>query len=162
MPQPAADERRNGTVILSHPRISLWLTLGPEAVPDRLVHRVALNRTARGRAPITVTGGEVAVRKDWRPVAIGAPFRGPGGSVMETTSVDTHHLRDRITMNNTTRVPQRYTRDWFSEDPAAGKLDTGSPSLAANWLGYGEEVCAVASGTVVEAGNGHPGPRDHL
>ncbi len=156
VPPPAAGERRNGTVNLTYPRISLWLVRGPDAVPDRLVHRVTLNRTAEGLAPITVTGGEVAVRKDRQPVVIGAPLRGPGWGVMETTSADTHHFRDQITMNNVTRVPQRYAQDWFYMDPATGKLATGNLSLAADWLGYGKEVCAVASGTVVEAVNDQP------
>ena len=35
------------------PRISIWFKVSPDAVPDKLVHRLTLNRTASGLSPLT-------------------------------------------------------------------------------------------------------------
>ncbi len=156
IPPPTAEELRNGTGKLSHPRISVWFTVDQGAVPDRLVHRVTLNRTADGQAPITVTGGEVAVRKDQAPVVIGSPMRGPGWVAMETTSAFTHHFGAQITLGGVTRVPQRYAQDWIYVDPATGQVASGNVSLAKNYYGYGKELHAVADGTVVAVEDGLP------
>ena len=156
VPLPTADELRNGTAKLLHPRISVWFTIGPDAVPGRLVHRVTLNRTADGLAPLTVSGGEIAVRTDQAPVVIGSPMRGPGWVAMETTSAFTHHFGAQITLGGVTRVPQRYAQDWIYVDPASGMAVSGDASLAKDYLGYGKEIYAVADGTVLATKDGLP------
>jgi hypothetical protein len=130
--------------------------VSPDAVPDRLTHRVTLNRTAEGLPPITITGGDVAVRKDLSPVVIGSPLQGPGWLAMETTSPLTHHFGAQITLDGVTRVPQRYAQDWIYVDPATGQAAAGNASLARNYYGFGKEIHAVADGTVVAAGDGLP------
>lgn len=156
VPPPTADELRNGTSKLTNPRISLWFVASPDAVPDRLIHRVTLNRSAAGLASLTVTGGEVAVRKDLEPVVIGPPFHGPGWVAMETTSPFTHHFSAQITYNGVTRVPQRYAQDWIYVDPDTGNVVSGNASLARNYFGFGKEIYAVANGTVADAEDGLP------
>ena len=155
-PPPTAEELRDGTGKLPAPRISLWFVVSPDAVPDRLVHRVTLNRTAAGLPPVTVTGGEVRVRHDLRPVVIGSPMRGPGWVAIETTSPFTHHFLAQITMDNVTRVPQRYAQDWIYADPVTGQVASGDATLAKNYFGYGKEILAVANGTVVDVLDGLP------
>ncbi|MDD1718890.1 MAG: hypothetical protein LUQ25_02405, partial [Methanoregulaceae archaeon] len=140
VPPPTAEELLNGTSKLVYPRVSLWFTVGPDAVPDRLVHRVTLNRTSSGLDPLIVTGGEVAVRKDLQPVVVGSPMHGPGWIAMETTSPFTHHFSAQITHNGVTRVPQRYAQDWIYVDPATGEMVSGDANLAANYYGYGKEI----------------------
>lgn len=156
VPPPTAGELRNGTSKLANPRISLWFTVQKDAVPDRLVHRVTLSRTESGLPPLTVTGGEVAVRKDQEPVVIGPPFHGPGWVAMETTSPFTHHFSAQITLDGVTRVPQRYAQDWIYVDPGTGDMVSGNASLARNYFGFGKEIYAVANGTVADALDGLP------
>ena len=156
VPPPTPAEIQNGTGKLPLPRVSLWFVVSPGAVPDRLSHRLTLNRTAAGLSPVTVTGGEVTVRKDLAPVVVGSPVHGPGWMVMETTSPLTHHFRAQITMNGVTRVPQRYAQDWVYLDTVSGQAATGNATLARNYYGFGKEILAVANGTVVDAADGIP------
>ncbi|MDP3395572.1 MAG: M23 family metallopeptidase [Methanoregula sp.] len=154
VPPPTAAELRNGTGKLSLPRVSLWFVVSPDAVPDQLSHRLTLNRTADGLPHSIINGGEVAVKKNLAPVVVGSPMQGPGWMVMETTSPLTHHFRAQITMNNVTRVPQRFAQDWVYLDPVSGQATSGNATLARNYLGFGKEIFAVANGTIVDASDG--------
>ena len=156
VPPPAPAELQNGTGKVPLPRVSLWLVVSPDAVPDRLTHRLTLNRTTTGLTPLTITGGEVAVRKDLSPVVVGPPLEGPGWLAMETTSPFTHHFGAQITMNGVTRVPQRYAQDWILVDPVTGQAAAGNATLARNYYGFGKEIHAVADGMVADAGDGLP------
>ncbi len=156
IPPPTPDELRNGTGKVPVPRVSVWLVVSPDKVPDRLTHRIRFNRTAEGLPPVTVPGGEVVVRKDLAPVVVGPPFEGPGWLAMETTSPFTHHFQAQITLNGVTRVPQRFAQDWVYLDPATGYAAEGNATLARNYYGFGKEIHAVADGTVLEAGDGLP------
>jgi hypothetical protein len=156
VPPPTADEMQSGTGKIPLPRISIWLVVSPGAVPDRLTHRLTLNRTAAGLAPLTATGADVTVRKDLAPVLVGSPMTGDGWLAMETTSAFTHHDGAQITLNGVTRVPQRYAQDWILLDPVTGQAASGNASLARNYYGFGKEIHAVAPGTVMDAGDGLP------
>jgi len=156
IPPPTAAELRNGTGKLSRPRVSLWFVVSPDAVPDRLTHRLTLNRTATGLPPVTLAGGNVTVKKDLAPVVIGSPMQWEGWLAMETTSPLTHHFRAQITMNGVTRVPQRYAQDWILVDPLTGQAASGNATIARNYYGFGKEILAVANGTVVSASDGLP------
>jgi len=156
VPPPTVSELWNGTGKLSLPRVSLWFVVSPGTVPDRLSHRLTLNRTAAGLSPLVITGGEVAVKKDLAPVVVGSPMQGPGWMVMETTSPLTHHFRAQISLNKVTRVPQRYAQDWVYLDPVSGQAAAGNATLARNYYGFGKEILAVANGKVVDAGDGLP------
>jgi D-alanyl-D-alanine carboxypeptidase len=153
-PLPSAAEIRNGTGKVSVPRISLWFTVRPGEVPDRLVHRLTISRSPL--PPVMVTGGEVTVRKNLAPVVIGPPMHGAGWLAMETTAPTTHHFLAQITKDGVTRVPQRYAQDWILVDPVTGIAATGNVSLAKNYLGYGQEIYSVADGTVVDVFDGIP------
>jgi hypothetical protein len=155
-PPPTAEERRSGTLKLSIPRISVWFKVSPGAVPDKLVHRLTLNRSSSGLPPATITGGEVIVRKDLKPVVIGSPLKGSAWVVMETTLPTTHHFVMPVTINNMTTVDQRYAQDWFLIDPVTGNAAAGNATLARNFFAYGKELLAVADGTVVDVRDGVP------
>jgi len=155
-PLPTADERRTGTLRLSTPRISIWFKTDPTAVPEKLIHRLTLNRSALGLPPLTITGGEVTVNRRDTPVVIGSPVRGSAWVVMETTEPTTHHFLMPVTMFNRTTVDQRYAQDWFHIDPVTGNAATGNASFARNFTGYGKDLYAVADGTVVVARDGVP------
>ncbi len=149
VPPPTAAEMQDGTAKLPLPRISIWFVVNPDAVPDRLMHRVALNRSADGLAPLVVTGGDLTVPKDKKPVVIGSPVKGDGWAIIETTSPVVHHVRTQVTMFNVTRVPQRYAQDFILLDPETGKAFSGDMTIARNYYGFGKELYAVGSGTVV-------------
>lgn len=155
-PPPTAAEMMNGTLKVPVPRISLWFKVSPDAVPDKLIHRLTLNRTASGLPLLNVTGGEVTVRKDKKPVVLGSPVHGPGWVVMESTSPTTHHFLMPVTINGVTTVDQRYAQDWFAVDPVTGQVSNGNVTLATDFLGYGKELYAVADGTVVDISDGMP------
>jgi hypothetical protein len=156
IPPPTAAEMRDGTGKLPMPRISIWFKAAPDSIPDRLTHRVTLNLTADGLAPLVVTGGDVTVRKDEKPVIVGSPVKGDGWAIMETTSPVVHHVRSQITMFNVTRVPQRYAQDFILVDPATGLVVSGNETIARNFYGFGKELYAVGNGTVVYARDGIP------
>ncbi len=149
-PLPTAAEMINGTLKVPISRISIWFKVSPDAVPDKLIHRLTLNRTAIGLSPLSVTGGEVTVRKDLQPVVIGSPMRGAGWVAMETTEPTTHHFLMPVTINGVTTVDQRFAQDWFYIDPVTGQVAQGGVNLTKNYLGYGKELLAVADGTVVD------------
>ncbi len=156
VPPPTPADLQNGTGKVPLPRVSLWLVVSPDAVPDRLTHRLTFNRSTAGLPPLTITGADVVVRKDEAPVVIGAPLQGPGWLAMETTSPLTHHFGAQITLNGVTRVPQRYAQDWIFVDPVTGQAAAGNVTLARNYYGFGKEIHSVADGTVVAAGDGLP------
>lgn len=156
VPPPSKEELQNGTAKLTLPRISIWFKVSPDAVPDTLIHQLTLNMTADGGSPVTITGGEVTVRKDLTPVVIGSPVKGPGWAIMETTSPFVHHFRSQITMNGVTRVPQRYAQDYLYLDPETGEAFSGNETIARDYYGFGKELYAVADGTVVDARDGNP------
>ena len=153
-PPPTAAEMINGTLKVPVPRISIWFKVSPDAVPDKLIHRLTLNRTASGLPPLSITGGEVTVRKDLQPVVVGSPVRGAGWVAMETTEPTTHHFLMPVTINGVTTVDQRYAQDWFYIDPVTGQVARGDMNLTKNYLGYGKELLAVADGTVVDTRDG--------
>jgi len=156
VPAPTAGELQTGTGKVPLPRVSLWFVVSPDAVPDRISHRVTLNRTAAGLPSLTINGGDVAVKKDLTPVVVGSPMQGLGWLAMETTSPLTHHFRAQITMNGVTRVPQRYAQDWIYVDPVTGEAANGNASIAKNYYGFGREIHVVANGMVISAGDGLP------
>ena len=149
-PLPTAAEMINGTLKVPVPRISIWFKVSPDAVPDKLVHRLTLNRSASGLPPLSVTGGEITVQKNLQPVVIGSPMRGAGWVAMETTEPTTHHFLMPVTINGGTTVDQRFAQDWFYIDPVTGQVATGGVNVTQNYLGYGKELLAVANGTVVD------------
>ncbi|MEI7649742.1 MAG: M23 family metallopeptidase [Methanomicrobiales archaeon] len=155
-PLPTGAEMMNGTLKVPVSRISIWFKVSADAVPDKLVHRLTLNRSASGLPPLNVTGGEVTVRKDLQPVVIGSPVRGPGWVAMETTEPTTHHFLMPVTINGVTTVDQRYAQDWFYIDPVTGQVANGSVNVTRNYLGYGKELLAVADGTVVDIRDNMP------
>ena len=155
-PLPTAAEMMNGTLKVPVSRISIWFKVSADAVPDKLVHRLTLNRSASGLPPLNVTGGEVTVRKDLKPVVIGSPMRGAGWVAMETTEPTTHHFLMPVTINGVTTVDQRFAQDWFYIDPVTGQVANGGVNVTQNYLGYGKELLAVADGTVVDIRDNMP------
>ncbi|MDD1725093.1 MAG: M23 family metallopeptidase, partial [Methanospirillum sp.] len=156
IPPPTTEKLMNGTKKLTTPRISIWFKVDPDAVPDRLIHRLTINQSAGGLPSRSVTGGEVTVRNDLKPVVLGSPVKGPGWVVMETTEPTTHHFLFPVTKDNITTVDQRYAQDLFYIDPVTGQAAEGDITRPESILSYGKELLAARDGTVVDVRDGVP------
>lgn len=155
-PPPTQEEIDTFTSKMPMSRVSVWLVVNPESVPDRFIHRVTLKRDADGLPPAILEGGEVAVRKECEPIVIASPVRGPGWLIIETTYPYTHHFLAQITTDGATRVPQRYAQDLIGIDPETGRLASENITDIHSWYGYGEELYAVADATVADTLDGLP------
>ena len=146
-PPPTYEEKINGTKNLTNPRISFWIRINPENVPDRIIHHLTFNSTSDSSLLLTITGGEMTLLKNITPITIGSPLRGAYWIPSETTGPDTHHFLSQITIDNHTAVPQRFAQDWLMMDDN-GSLFIGDRSKNENWVGYGKELIAVTNGTI--------------
>lgn len=123
--------------------------------PRRLVHRLTYEGvTASAHESGEVSGGVVAV--DQRaPVTLGPPLRGGPWVAIYDASVPRGHRRVTFAIGGRAQIPARFAIDWFRVD-AKGNHARGDAQEVANWFGYGEDVLAVADGTVVAVRNDYP------
>jgi murein DD-endopeptidase MepM/ murein hydrolase activator NlpD len=127
-------------------------------VPRRLTHRLAYaTATTHAREPGEVEGGAVAVDRR-APVSLAPPLRGGPWVAIYDASVPRGHRRVMFALDGRARIPARFAIDWFKLD-ASGRHARGDAQQVANWLGYGEDVLAVADGTVVATRNDYPESR---
>ncbi len=130
---------------------------GTAAVPARLSHRIALlgggspSRSATTPVPLTYTIAPVDV--SGKIPEISAPLSGKGwvagNGCCEVTGA---HRSSSLTCNGGIYIAQRFAIDWMQLD-ADGRLVHGDPSDVHNYPSYGNEVLAVADGTVVDTLN---------
>jgi hypothetical protein len=99
VPPPTAEERMNGTLKLSVPRISIWFKVSPDKVPDKLVHRLTLNRSAAGFPGDcyrrVVTSGRILTVSSAREARC--------GMVVRDTDHDHHY--EAVTIHDMSRCP---------------------------------------------------------
>lgn len=128
----------------------------PAEVPRRLVHHVEL-LGASGAAPeptpspssYTVTPFPLNTRL---PV-IGPPLAGKGWvAVNGCCEVDGAHRKTVLPVNGQLYIAQRYAIDWMRLDEA-GRLVHGDPSDVHSYPCYGDDLLAVADGSVVSTLN---------
>lgn len=115
-------------------------------VPARLVHRVDY-RVADTGATAQVEGGGVAVARG-AAVTLGAPLRGGPWVAIHDPAWARGHRRVVYAMGGRARTPGRFAVDWVKLDARGRKSarDTGATTDA---YSHGEDVLAVADGTVV-------------
>lgn len=127
-------------------------------VPLRLTHRLAYETaTAQAREPGEVGGGAVTVDRR-PPVSLAPPLRGGPWVAIHDASVPRGHRRVMFALDGRARIPARFAIDWFRLD-ASGHHTRGNGQEVASWLGYGEDVLAVANATVVATRNDYPESR---
>jgi peptidase M23-like protein len=119
---------------------------GTRPVPVQLWHRLmfADGTIDAGRSPVTS-----------RPLVIYPPLRGGDWLAANGPSNDSIHRRALLVVNGTPRIAQRLAIDWIKLGPG-GLPAHDDASRNENWNGYGEEVLAVADGTVVATKDGIP------
>ena len=80
---------------------------------------------------------------------IGPPLRGGDWVALNGPSNNSVHRRALLVVNGMPRIAQRFAIDWVRLGPG-GRLTHDDRSRNENWNGYGEEVLAVADGTVAQ------------
>lgn len=127
-------------------------------VPRRLTHRLeyaALAAQSHGQGELS--GGDVAVVRR-APVTIAPPLRGGPWIAVYGASFARGHRRVLFALDGQVRIPARFAVDWIRLD-AQGRHANGDEHAVANWLGYGEDVLAVADATVSATRDGYPESR---
>jgi hypothetical protein len=126
-------------------------------VPRRLTHRLAYRPLSHESEPGEVAGGTCVVDRR-APVILAPPLRGGPWVAIYDASVPRGHRRVMFALDGRARIPARFAIDWFKLD-ANGHHARGNSQQVANWIGYGEDVLAVADATVVATRNDYPESR---
>ncbi len=126
-------------------------------IPRSLVHEVHLaNLDPDSPAPAqaVVTGARAStVRR--APAVLGPPLRGDRWLAADGCCTAVRHVRATQPFGGGLFTAQRFAIDWERLD-ADGRLFVGDKRVLTNWAGYGQDVLAVADGTVVRAIDGLP------
>lgn len=126
-------------------------------MPGRIVHvlRLANPRPANGapRRVVEVAARTRVIRR--APAVLGPPLRGDRWIAADGCCLARRHVRAFQPVGGGMFVAQRFAIDWERVDEN-GRLWVGDESVLTNWRGYGENIHAVAGGTVVRAIDGLP------
>ncbi|MFC3551374.1 M23 family metallopeptidase [Lysobacter cavernae] len=142
----AATDRR---VIASGMRAVIYLepVLDARVLPRTLKHRVEYTAADTGtREPEVVEGARTPVQSGTLPV-LGPPLRGGPWAAIHEPSWERGHRRVLYAVDGRVRIPGRHAIDWVKLD-ANGRYANGDDDKVSNWLGYGEDVLAVADGVI--------------
>ncbi|GMV28639.1 MAG: peptidase M23 [Rhodanobacteraceae bacterium] len=117
-------------------------------LPKHLRHRVEYRVAATASPVHAVEGGDVTVRS--QPAAVlGAPLRGGPWVAVYDPDWERGHRRVAFAVGGKARTPGRHAADWVLID-TNGRKQSGEGHLAEATYSYGQEVLAVADGTVVK------------
>lgn len=123
------------------------LALPAGAQPPRTVrHRVAF-RAADG-AVVQVEGAAVSVARE-PAVVLGPPLRGGPWIAIHDPSWERGHRRVAYAVDGKARTPGRVAVDWVKLDAQGRKADRADGQVA-DAYSHGEDVLAVADGTVMD------------
>jgi hypothetical protein len=86
------------------------------------------------------------------PVILGAPLKGGPWVAIYEPSWPRGHRRVIYTVDGTPRIPGRFAIDFMRVDEK-GRYATGNTDSIKNWLGYENDVIAVADGKVLSVRN---------
>jgi Peptidase family M23 len=132
----------------------MHVALGPsDSRPGGLTHRITAFLAQPGRDVVMEVA---AVQVLQLPTPVLAPPLAGAGYVVGDGCCDTiRHVRALLTLGGRFTLAQRFAIDWEQID-ASGRLFTGDPKLNTSYHVYGEEVLAVADGTIVASRNDLP------
>jgi Peptidase family M23 len=135
----------------------LHLTFARRQVPRAIVHELRLaNPEPRNGAPrrvVQIGARARLVRR--RPPVLGPPLQGDRWLAADGCCVARRHVRAFQPYGGGIFTAQRFAIDWERLD-TEGRLFVGDKRVLTNWEGYGENVLAVADGTVIRAIDGLP------
>jgi Peptidase family M23 len=135
----------------------LHLTFARRRVPRTIVHELRLaNPEPRNGAPARVVQIGARARLVRRaPAVLGPPLQGDRWLAADGCCLARRHVRAFQPYGGGIFTSQRFAID-FERLDASGRLFVGDKRVLTNWEGYGENVRAVADGTVVRAIDGLP------
>jgi murein DD-endopeptidase MepM/ murein hydrolase activator NlpD len=137
--------------------VLLQLTIeGNRPVPSQLRHRLTFSVQTPGAPPVeqTMDLPRVTVGSQ-QPLVIDPPLRGGDWLAANGPSNTAGHRWALLVVNGTPRIAQRLAIDWIKLGPG-GRVAHDDRARNENWFGYGEEVLAVADGTVIATKDGLP------
>lgn len=125
------------------------LAIAPrKPLPKHLRHRVEYRVAATASPMHAVEGGDVTVGT--RPATVlGPPLRGGPWVAVYDPDWERGHRRVAFAVGGKARTPGRHAADWVRLD-ANGRKQHGDGQLAGDTYSYGQDVLAVADGTVVK------------
>ena len=126
-------------------------------MPTRLVHVLRLaNPDPDNGAPARLVEVGARTRVIRRtPAVLGPPLAGDRWVAADGCCLARRHVRAFQPVGGGMFLAQRFAIDWERLDEN-GRLWVGDDSVLSNWEGYGENILAVADGTVVRAIDGLP------
>jgi hypothetical protein len=126
-------------------------------LPRTLVHELHLaNPNPRNGAPARVVQlGARAKLVRRAPAVLGPPLQGDRWLAADGCCLARRHVRAPQPYGGRLFTSQRFAIDWERLD-TDGRLFVGDKRVLTNWEGYGENILAVADGTVIRAIDGLP------
>jgi len=147
--QSASDESGNGVELAANEGVVALMCLafdGDAGLPDRLSHRVQTD-SAVAQGPVIST--------HYRDLTvIGPPVAGSNWFAAGAPSNDSHHRVQLLIIDGRAQIPTRYGIDWGQMED--GATFSGDELDNRSYHAFGEEVLAVADGTVVSVKDGFP------
>jgi hypothetical protein len=126
-------------------------------LPRSLVHELRLANPEPGngapRRVVQIGARARLVRRS--PAVLGPPLQGDRWVAADGCCLARRHIRAFQPYGGGLFTSQRFAIDWERLDPS-GRLFVGDKRVLTNWAGYGENILAVADGTVVRAIDGLP------
>ena len=133
--------------------VFIWLDFGNADFPKTLRHRVEAAAPAFPNYGLQGIEG-AATQVEAEAMVIGPPLRGGNWWAANGPSNHSDHRRTLIAVEGKARIPERYATDWAKLQ--GSDLFKGDASKNSSYFSYGEEVLAVADGTVVSVLDGLP------
>jgi murein DD-endopeptidase MepM/ murein hydrolase activator NlpD len=127
----------------------LWIEVEGEA-PRALRHRVLLSLPAAASGRRVVESSAIPVEEP--ALVVGPPARGEGW-VARWASNTSFHRRTLLPLDGRASISQRFAIDWNRYD-GAGVEQQGDASQNRTYSVYGQEILAVADGTVAKVIDG--------
>lgn len=136
--------------------IFIHLVLDDATDHSTLVHEVAVTGAAIPTEGNRLTERIATTKVDERTLpVVSAPLRGERYIAADACCDAVRHTRALLPVNGQPFLAQRYAID-FEQADAQNRIFTGNPRDAAGYQIYGEEVLAVADGTVAGTRNDLP------
>jgi hypothetical protein len=126
-------------------------------LPRSLVHELRLanpNPSNGAPARIVQLGGRAKLVRR-APAVLGPPLQGDRWLAADGCCLARRHVRAPQPYGGRLFISQRFAIDWERLD-TSGRLFVGDKRVLTNWEGYGENILAVADGTVIRAIDGLP------
>lgn len=166
LPNPAAGESAPHPVDVpagGGAIVYFFLTLDDNLpLPQTLHHEIDTTACAAGASTRATASSDSPVSRA-APVVVGLPFRGTGWVAGDSPNDFGTHRRTLIPVRDANgdpivgqfHVPERYAIDWVKVDDDAHRA-IGPLNRNASYLAWGEEIVAVADGTIARTRDGMP------